>query len=77
MLFPLAARREPRVATVEPLLGRPRGGDGRCRRAALTRPDGGADERMMTIVPSGLDEYAAEMRVAGFGDPALPARAAA
>ena len=77
MWFPFAARREPCVATVEPLLGGPGGGDRRGRRAALTRPDGGADEGMMTIVPGGLDEHAAEMRIAGFGDPPLPARAAA
>ena len=39
-------------------------------RAALARAEGGADERMMAIVPRGFDEHAPQMGVAGFGDPA-------
>ena len=40
---------------------------------ALARPEGGADERMMAIVPRRFDEHPTQMGVARFGDAALRA----
>ena len=58
---------------MESLLRGPGAGDHVLRGAPLTRPEGGADEWMMAIVPGRFDQHAAQMGIARFGDAALRA----
>ena len=68
MLFGFPAGGEALVAAMEPVLCGPGLGndDGRC--AALTLPEGIADEGMVAVMPGGFDEHAPQVGVAGFGD---------
>ena len=49
----------------------------RKHRRRVTRAERGADKRVMSIVPGGFDEHAAQMAVAGLGDRSLRAFGAA
>jgi hypothetical protein len=58
---------------MQPLLRCPGAGNHVRGGAALARPQRGADERMMAIVPGRFDEHAAQVGVAGFRDAPLRA----
>ena len=64
----LAPGGEHSVATVEPALRAPGDVDGAGGRAALSLLQGGAQGRVVTLLPGRFDQDAAQMRVAGFGD---------
>ena len=56
------------VAAMQAALGPPRDVDGHRRRTALAVGEGRAEKGVMPILPSGFDQDAPQMRVAGFGD---------
>ena len=71
VLFVLAL--EMAEASTEPLLGFPREVDDALGLAVMTGAQGGTDPGRQTIVPSGFDQSASAVDVAGFGDAALEA----
>src|SRR5215831_3226794 len=69
MVFGFAARGEPLIAAIKPLLGGPGVRDGARGCPILPASQGVSDKRMVAIVPRGFDQDPAEVRVAGLGNP--------